>query len=432
MKKLIVFLCVAGLVTVSASPLFAGGAVNKTNWSAEYFRTLNRNAATDAADITMYNPAGVMKMKDGLYVDFSLQYLSKDYTNKINGIDYDSNEPSFIPGLFALYKKDRWAGFFAVSNVVGGGDVDFENGDATTNLIGAGIIQKANTALAGGGVPSSFWYTGISSQNLNGNAYGLGYTFGGSYQINDMFSISLAAMYVDSTVEANASLTVSATNPFPTPGVNNPIAGNVDYEEDADGWGAVLGINFSPTEQWNIGLRYNTEINLDYDQSVNNDNLGILPGLGITNGGTRTQNLPAIFAAGISYQVNPKIRLETDLTYYFNSSADWGGDEDNVDDGYDLGISLEYIFNKTLKGSIGYLYTNTGVDAKDMLPENPELNANTLATGLEYECIPNMLLNFAIGNVFYEDDSFTTSDGIKIEYEKNVFFMAFGIQYKFM
>ncbi len=109
------------------------------------------------------------------------------------------------------------------------------------------------------------------------------------------------------------------------------------------------------------------------------------------------------------------------------------GDENFVDNGYDLGIALEYTFNPKLKGSIGYLHTDTGIDAEYMLPEAPELNANTIGTGVAYEAIPGMILNFSLGNAFYEKDSFVESTtGTTIEYEKNNFFFALGIQYKFM
>jgi len=431
MKKLFVFLCVAGLIAASASPLFAGGIDNKTNWSAEYIRTLNRNAATDSADTVMYNPAGVMKMDDGLYGNLSVQYILKDYTNKISGVDYDQDEPSLIPGLFFLYKQDRLAGFFGLSNVLGGGKVDFEKGDATTTSLGLGIITSANTALAAATVPSTYWYSAISNQKLEAEHIGLGYTFGGALKINDMFSVSLAAMYVDTKKDANGHVTITAANSLPS--VNDDRTAYVDYEEDADGWGGVIGVNISPTDQWNIGLRYNTKVNLDYDQTVNQDNLGVLPALGITNGGESTRDLPAILGIGVSYKLNDKIRLETNLTYYFNEDADWGGDENFVDNGYDLGIALEYTFNPKLKGSIGYLHTDTGIDAQYMLPEAPQLNANTIGTGVAYEAIPGMILNFSLGNAFYEDDSFVSSTtGATIEYEKNNFFLAFGIQYKFM
>ena len=185
MRKRFVFLCVISLIVASASPIFAGGIENKTNWSAEYIRTFNRNAATDSADIVMYNPAGVTKMGDGFYGNFSAQYINKDYTNRINGTDYDSDEPSYIPGLFLLYKKDRWAGFFALSNVLGGGKVDYENGDATTSAIGLGLITNANALLAANSVPANFFYSSISNQNLNAEQIGLGYTLGGTFKIND-------------------------------------------------------------------------------------------------------------------------------------------------------------------------------------------------------------------------------------------------------
>ena len=437
MRKIFIFLCVTGLITLSASSLFAGGADNKTNWSVEYIRTLNRNGATDSADIVMYNPAGVMKMKDGLYGNVSAHYIAKDYNNRINGVDFDQDEPSIVPGLFALYKQNHWAGFFGASNVVGGGKVEFKQGNATTNLVGFSLISGANVALAGAGVPPNFFYSEITDQSLDGEQTGLGYTFGGAYKINDMFSVALAARYVDTERNFEGTITVSAANSFP--GVNDPLTARADFDEDAQGWGGVLGVNIAPTDPLNIGIRYETKVNLDFDQDVNQDSLGILSALGISDGGERERNLPAIFAIGASYQVIPKIRLETNLTYYLNDSAgfdDIAGtprDESDVDNGFDLGIALEYIFNETLKGSVGYLYTETGVDAENMTPELPELDAHSLGAGVAWDVIPNLALNFGIGQVFYQSDSFVSATtGATIKYEKDITFIAFGIQYKFL
>ena len=79
MKKFIGFIIAVGLVLYGASPLFAGGMINKNNLSAEYIRTLNRAAATDSADIVAYNPAGVVKFDDGLVGNFSFHTFNKDY-----------------------------------------------------------------------------------------------------------------------------------------------------------------------------------------------------------------------------------------------------------------------------------------------------------------------------------------------------------------
>ena len=129
MKKLLVLLCVAGLIAAGASPLFAGGIINKQNLSADYLRTMNRNAATDYADIAAYNPAGIMKMADGGYAKLDIMHFDKNYSNKVpdnfgefdqNFGRFNSDKHSLIPGAFAIYKQKKWAGFFAFTIPAGG------------------------------------------------------------------------------------------------------------------------------------------------------------------------------------------------------------------------------------------------------------------------------------------------------------------------
>ena len=125
MKK--VLTCVGGIALscTFAASVFAGAVDNKTNWSAEYIRTLNRNAATDYADIAAYNPAGTVKLTEGFIINGSIQYLSKDYKNIINGTSYESDEPSYVPGIFGVFNKKKWSLFATFTNVGGGGKVDF-------------------------------------------------------------------------------------------------------------------------------------------------------------------------------------------------------------------------------------------------------------------------------------------------------------------
>jgi hypothetical protein len=121
MRKGFIAVGVILLMVGLASSLQAGGIINKQNLSADYIRTLNRNAATDMADAVAFNPAGTAMMQDGLYLKADAIYLMKDYSNKLpssppfNLGTLDSEEPSIIPGLFAVYKNDRWACFFGVT-----------------------------------------------------------------------------------------------------------------------------------------------------------------------------------------------------------------------------------------------------------------------------------------------------------------------------
>jgi len=91
MKRLVVFLSVVCAVFCVTSSLMAGGIDNRSNHSADYIRSLNRNAATDSADTVIYNPAGVMSMEDGTYIKLDAQYtVVKELTNSIMGMGFES------------------------------------------------------------------------------------------------------------------------------------------------------------------------------------------------------------------------------------------------------------------------------------------------------------------------------------------------------
>lgn len=419
--SIIVFLSVSLLFVGLA---WAGGFDNRTNWSAEYIRTWNRNATTDSADGVLYNPAGMMKMENGLFGNLSLQYIDNDTKNIIEGVEMGSHKPNYIPSLFALYKKDRWAGMFAFSNFGGGGSVNFENGNWTTQQLGFGYAQVLNFGI---GSPV---YTSVTNQNVEAQSMYLGYTIGGAYKFNDIFSASLGVRYITADRKAEGSVTVSSTT-YPDQ------TANVEYEQDAQGWGGIIGLNISPNDRWNIGIRYETETPLEFDTSVK-QGAALLSVLEVVEDGEKyRRNLPATAALGVAWQTTPKLRLETNLTYYLNDSADWSGFEninDNVGDGYDLGLSGRYTINEKWEASLGVLYTYLGVDPQYMTPENPELDAFTIGGGVGYSPTKKWTINAGIANVFYMAESFTesvTPFGQEIEYKKNNFCLAIGAQYKF-
>jgi len=419
MKRIL--MCVGGLALSIAftAGAFAGAIDNKTNWSAEYIRTLNRNAATDYADIAAYNPAGTVKLSDGFIINGSLQFLSKDYKNVIAGTSLESDEPSYIPGIFGVYNKGKWSLYGAFSNYGGGGKVDFSQGSFTTYAAQLFIIGMSGGALA---------YPG--PQQLTAESRYLGYTIGGAYSVNDMFSFSLGVRYIDASREAQGSATVLDA------GLNPALPVRLNFEEEGHGWGAILGANIAPNDKINIGIRYETKTKIDLKANIIEDTANLLPPLmGLVNGQERPRDLPAILGLGLSYRLTPKLRAEIDLTYYFNKDADWGGFEKGVDNGYDTGITLEYMFTDKITGSIGYMHTELGVNPQDMLPENPELNADTIGGGIAYAFNEKFHTNFSIGNSFYGDDSFLAPaplPPLKVEYKKNVFFVALGVEYRFM
>lgn len=401
MRKILFVLCVASFFVSLASPLMAGGIVNKQNFSAEYLRTFSRNAATDASDAIAYNPAGVMKMEDGFYGNLCIFYALKDYNNEIAGTDYGSDEPSIVPGLFALYKQDKWAGFFAFTIPSGGGKVDYKDGSATTYDIANGLLAFPNFSI-------------IEDMSLEGESVYYGYTVGGAYEINKMLSVAAGMRFVDANREASGTAIVS------TPGPATPFT--VDYEQTADGWGAFFGLNFTPRGDLNVGFRYETATELDFETDVKQDDV-----FALIDGSKDREDLPGLIGLGAAYTINPNIKLDLSFTYYLEKSAKWEGRLEDEGDSWEVAIAAEYTFTPQFRASIGYMLTKTGIEADNMLPENPELDVNTICGGVAWEPKDDMTLNFALVNSFYDPE--TDSSGVK--YEKNIFGIGFGIEYKF-
>ena len=434
-----VLTCGGGLLLSIAlvSTAFAGAIDNKTNWSAEYIRTLNRNAATDYADVAAYNPAGTVKLADGFILNGSVQYLGKEYANNITVapntvLPFESDESSLVPGLFGVYNRDRWSFFGAVTVVGGGGKVDFSQGNWTTTQIGglltSGMVPYLPLCPLGKDC-ENFNPTDLTGQKLEAESYYMGYTLGGAFEINDIFSVSAGIRYVNAKREAQGFITLLDANYNP----NTSYVLAVNYEQEGDGWGGIFGINIAPNDKLNIGMRYEMKTKLDLEATVPvGVGAGVLQYLTppIVNGQSNARDLPATFGFGLSYWLTPQLRLETNYTHYFNTDADWSGAEKNVDDGYDLGIALEYHFNESFLGSIGYLRTETGIEPQYMLPENPELDANTIGAGIAYAINEKFHTNLSLGYVFYESDSFIAPP--TVEYEKKIFFLALGLEYRFL
>ena len=441
MRKGFAILCGLGILVLAASPLYAGGIINKQNQSADYIRTLNRHAATDYADIAVYNPAGIMKMDNGGYAKLDVMYFAKDYSNTVPGFGkLDQDEPSIIPGLFTIYKQDRWAGFFAFTIPAGGGELDYKNGSARTVTLGQLVAAGVNAGLGANGVPSLFFYNpnNISDMNIKikeSTVYG--FTLGGSFAINDMLSFAAGVRYSNGTREFDGSATISADNPAPSPpfppGLNNPLTPSLNLKEDADGWCGILGVNFAPTDKLNTALTFVSNTKMDYEMEVKRDTTlpngqSLATAIGFPDGSRRRIDIPGLLGFGISYKFLPQLKVDLNYVYYLESSAEI----DTFDDygnSWDLGLSAEYTFSPQWKASVGYLHTDIKLDKNEQInePEEPKLDANTFGAGVVWSPAPAWNITFGGLYANYKD----VTDDSGINYDKTVWNLSAGVQWKF-
>jgi long-chain fatty acid transport protein len=427
MRKVLVVLTTAMMVLLGAGSAMAGGIINKQNQSADYMRTLNRNAATDYADIASYNPAGIMQMEDGLYGKLDVMYFDKDYSNDVPGFgELDQNEPSIIPGLFTIYKQEKWAGFFAFTIPAGGGNLDYKDGNARTVALARGVAEMANSRFPAG-TPPSFLYSQIDPGEIEVKKSSVyGFTLGTSFAFNDEWSIALGARYSTGVREFEGQATISAETTVP--GTNDPLNPKLHLEEDADGWAGILGVNYSPTDRFNTALTFISNTKLDYEMDVKEDSLGIAPALGFADGSKRRIDIPGLLGWGASYKVLPDLKLDVNYTYYLEKDADIDT-YTNEGNSWDLGFSAEYTFSPAWKASLGYLRTDVNVSDNEQIeePEEPKLDANTVAAGLVWS--PGQAWDLTLGGAYVMYDEVEDDQGI--EYDKTVWNVAIGLQYKF-
>ena len=426
MKKLIGLLAVLGLLLVSVSPSMAGGIINKQNLSADYFRSLTRNASTDAADIVAYNPAGVMKMDNGLYTKLDVLYINKDYTNTVQNVypfpgedgQYDTDVPSIVPGFFTVYKQDKWAGFFSLTVPGGGGKVEYENGNGRTVQLATQIIMGSGGLL-----------TGINDMYLEADSFQLGYSLGGAFEISKMFSIAGGLRYVDATQSfagyAELNTIAMTTQKY-----------EVDLERDASGFSYFLGLNIAPTDIINIGLMYMSRTELEFSTDVAKDDVNVVGALGWDK--DVREDLPGVLGLGVAIRLIDPVLFEFNYTRYLETMAaldDGRFENSDPGDSYDLGYSFTFTVNPQWRISLGYLATRIkGMEKVSLLTESPELDASTIAGGIVFS--PTDRFDISLGYTDVDYQSVTTTDPTSprapayTKLEKDVWAVSLGLQYR--
>jgi long-chain fatty acid transport protein len=440
MRSTIIITLLMASLTASNGALYAEGVEEHYNMSAEYIRTLNRTATADSADAAFYNPAGIVKLKDGLHINVSNQSLILDFSQDVEGTRYKSNTAvKSFPTAFAVYKQDNWGGYFTFTIPGGGGVMNYNKGNESTYFIFKQIAYNPTLQALG------TW--GDTPMNLHMSFTGLSYyptlTIGGAYEVNKIFSFSLGYRFVyainQSKISVNWQQYQSAT-----PANKTEFSVLFDLEETAITHSGVMGINISPTDNINIGIKYEMKSPLELKTKVNQKYIviagtdyteiaeGFAPGMLPANGKKRNRDIPSLLAMGISYMITPDLRIETDLICYLNkySTLDDGtGYKQNYRNSYDTGFTFEYTVTKTIKASLGFLYVRIQAKQADYgLSENPSLDGYGVSGGIRYEPIKDLLINIGLLKSFFIE----AVNSKQTTLNKDVWDAGLGVEYRFL
>lgn len=450
MRKATFVLFMLGIMLLSTAA-FAGSIDYLSNQSAEYLVNFSRNAATDSADAAAYNPAGLAFLpKDGLYLNSSVQYIDKPMKETFMGVTYDQNEPSYVPNLFVVYKKDKIAPFFAINITAGGGKVKWKGGTATTeslippigDAIAFGVNNDPGTLGLGGTGDTT-----VNKQWIEGDSVYVGLMPGVAYKVSDMLSVSLAVRYMIAKRNgaAFADFNVDAVTDAAIPGYETRVIVDDDFDYNARGVGAVIGLDVKPLDNLLFGIRYETVTKLDFKYSVNRRSATIngVPSALLESqlaaldkdGEKLRHDLPAILGIGVDYTVAPGLDLLSSFNYYFTENAVWEDAREegkDYDDGWEISLGATYRVIPSLKLGAGYLYTVSGENEDTpYLPENPNLDSHSAAIGFTYNATPNLDVTLGVSETWYITDKVNEGTPFEIEYKRTATDIALGLQYRF-
>jgi len=311
-KNLVLLLILLG----SASWLFAQHD-NLTNVSTEYMRMGCRTAALDAADLVVYNPAGLAFLEDGFHINIGNQTFFRKpthtFTFPLPGStekEYQQESPDYyLPNIYLAYKHNKWAAFGGFYISGGGGSLDFPDGSVNTDLIKAQLSPIYDPLFPGGATAyidaSSFYMTPI---------------LGFSYAITDNLSAAASVRYVMATGNTKANLTYSdpVISPPPVPQVLD-----LEYKEKANGIAWGVGLDYRVSDNFNLALRYESKANLDFELDSIMDSFGLLGQPQIHDGELRDRDLPGSLSFGAGVNITEDFSAMLDFSWYFQKAADW-------------------------------------------------------------------------------------------------------------
>lgn len=417
------------------------------NHSADYVRTLNRNAST-GVDAAFYNPAGLAFLEHrGLSVHFSTQTY---YAKRIHSMDYYGiqfkNYPmiptsSFLnqmcgkpkeysaetlapvlPGFDLVWRGDVWAVYLDIAVTQAAPGMTFPQGLA---VIDWGILAPFETSYAStGGVSNRIMGMWRDSKAVRTEYYIAG-TVGGVYRIAEWVAAALGVRYINASGNQNITVKYAGIATQGTTGYDLGFTRQwlVDVDVMGNGAGIIAGLHFQPVKILDIGLKYEYYPPMILKKRTNKF---LVPGIVASSGNLNIflddinkllyeylydpngfditkmtpdailrfkkevkpelkVTYPQSISMGTSIKIWKGIRSEFSAELQLRRLRDLDGREKNFKDlGYRLGGCLEWTFLPRAAVSVGYSYNDFGIKPSARNEVDPLLRSHTIGGGFAF------------------------------------------------
>jgi len=229
-----------------------------------------------------------------------------------------------------------------------------------------------------------------------------------------------------------------------------------DIVQTGTGITPIIGVNISPNDKLNIGLKYEFKTKIELENEVD-EGKGFLYGYDVLtplykypDGEINRNDMPALFTVGVDYKITDAFLISTGLHYYFDKTADYGKkiagvhmDNDQIIDNnyWEWALGLQYNINDKFLISGGYLRAQSGVSEEFQTDIDYKISSNTYGIGGAYSLTSMIDVNLAIAYTKYVEDSKSFDYAIAGSpvnianvtetYNRDNFFIAIGLDFKF-
>jgi long-chain fatty acid transport protein len=444
MRKLLLFVFA---VSISGS-LLAGGLVTNTNQSIMFTRLQSRNASTDI-DAVYFNPAGVTKLGNGLFVSLNNQSINqtqtitstypalsptpKEYTGEVKA--------PFYPGIYVAYNTGKFSFSAGVNPIGGGGGATYEKGLPTFEMDIADIVP----GLVDKGIPTTEYSADIY---FKGSSTYMGYQANVGYKINDMISVAAGVRIVSAKNTYSGyikNISIDPTYPTFGAGYTGGMVPASDFFTDGQtyltGVSTALSVTASklqPAIDGGYGellLSNGTAIGMTPEQ------VEALQGTITTLGGDPTDMTIADSQAFLSGASDTFGSNAATMGGYASATQDRNVEVEETGTGYSpiisinispsekLNIAAKYEFKTNLELTTKVIDNKSGgifVDGEKVIADMPAM----LAIGVNYKPTNRLMLTGSMNYYFDQNVDYDGSETLEIDMiDKNFTEYALGLQY---
>jgi len=373
------------------------------------------------------------------------------------GVSYKvSDMVSVFAGMRYVTAKNTYTGYLRNINVTSNGTTM----PASTLL--SGIAGQMNSMMA---IPTNLQplVTAGGGGLTLAQAQGLGYLPASNRTSIEQAlayigvpSANIGVMNINQIRGAFTAATPTLQANYTSASIKSKLLRNQEADVDQTGSGIcpIIGVDISPNEKLNIGIKFEFATKIDVTNKTAKDFVvDSIPGTATTkfpNGLKTAADMPALLTIGGSYKLSDKLKVSGGLHYYFDKNVGYGHTDslgvvvsnDKLIDknNYELALGFEYNVTEKLLLSTGYLYTRTGIKDQFNTDISFCLNSHSFGFGGKYAISPKVDFELGVsyteyipGSKIYTHTLKTTPSRnitVKEKYYKNVLIFAIGFNVK--